>query len=81
MTIFAHKLFMEDLDMGNTVSVKETLITTNEGLKLIRRVRTVRMPNGRYRYPVDYYDATPGAVRVTREELERIRIPVYKQLI
>ena len=72
---------MEDLDMGNTVSVKETLITTNEGLKLIRRVRTVRMPNGRYRYPVDYYDATPGAVRVTREELERIRIPVYKQLI
>ncbi len=81
MTIFAHESFMEDLDMGNTVSVKETLITTNEGLKLIRRVRTVRMPNGRYRYPVDYYDATPGAVRVTREELERIRIPVYKQLI
>ena len=81
MTIFAHESFMEDLDMGNTVSVKETLITTNESLKLIRRVRTVRMPNGRYRYPVDYYDATPGAVAITPQERERVRIPVYKQLI
>ena len=29
----------------------------------------------------DYYDATPGAVEVTPEERERIRIPVYKMLI
>jgi hypothetical protein len=67
--------------MGKIVGTKETIITTNEGLKLVRRVTTVLMPNGKYRYPVDYYDATPGAVAVTPQELERIRIPVYKQLI
>lgn len=64
-----------------TVSTQETFITTNEGLKLVRRVTTVQMPNGRFRYPVDYYDATPGAVAVSPEERERIRIPVYKELI
>ncbi len=67
--------------MGKIVDTKETIITTNEGLKLVRRVTTVLMPNGRYRYPVDYYDATPGPVRVSKEELDRIRIPIYKQLI
>ena len=39
------------------------------------------MPNGRYRYPVDYYDATPGPVEITEQERERVRIPVYKQII
>ena len=68
-------------DMGKIVGTKETIITTNEGLKLVRRVTTVLMPNGKYRYPVDYYDATPGPVKITKEELERVRIPVYKQLI
>ena len=67
--------------MGKIVDTKETIITTNEGLKLVRRVTTVLMPNGRYRYPVDYYDATPGPVRISKEELDRIRIPIYKQLI
>jgi len=67
--------------MGKIVGTKETIITTNEGLKLVRRVTTVLMPNGKYRYPVDYYDATPGPVKITKEELERVRIPVYKQLI
>ena len=67
--------------MGNVLGTKETLITTNEGLKLIRRVRTVRMPNGNLRHPVDYYDATPGTVKVTTQELERMRIPVYERLI
>ena len=51
--------------MGNVLRTKETLITTNEGLKLIRRERTVRMPNGSLRHPVDYYDATPGTVKST----------------
>jgi hypothetical protein len=67
--------------MGNVIGIKETLITTNEGIKLIRRVRTVRMPNGRLRHPVDYYDATPGTVKVSTQELERMRIPVYEHLI
>ena len=48
---------------------------------LIRRERTVRMPNGSLRHPVDYYDATPGTVKVTTQELERMRIPVYERLI
>jgi hypothetical protein len=39
------------------------------------------MPNGKLRHPVDYYDATPGAVEVTPEERERIRIPIYQILI
>ena len=67
--------------MGKIVGTKETVITTNEGMKLVRRETTVLMPNGKFRHPVDYYDATPGAVAVTPQERERIRIPVYKMLI
>ena len=69
------------INIGNNVGTKETLITTNEGIRLVRRERTVKMPNGNLRHPVDYYDATPGAVEVTPVERERIRIPVYKMLI
>jgi hypothetical protein len=39
------------------------------------------MPNGSLRHPVDYYDATPGTAKVTTQELERMRIPVYERLI
>jgi hypothetical protein len=47
--------------MGKIIGTKETVITTNEGIKLVRRETTVLMPNGKYRYPEDYYDATaPG---------------------
>lgn len=67
--------------MGKIIGTKEQLITTNEGMKLIRRVTTVEMPNGKCRYPVDYYDPSPEPVRITKEEMERVRIPVYKQVI
>ena len=67
--------------MSNVLATKETVITTNEGIKLIRRERTIRMPNGNLRHPVDYYDATPGTVKVTTQELERMRIPVYERII
>ena len=63
------------------VCIKEQQITTNEGKKLIRRTTTVQMPNGKYRYPVDYYDPTPGPVLITREERENMRIPVYQEVI
>ena len=79
--IFAAENCFLSIDMGNNLGTKETLITTNEGIRLVRRERTVKMPNGNLRHPVDYYDATPGAVEVTPEERERIRIPVYKMLI
>lgn len=67
--------------MSNVLAAKEMLISTNEGIKLIRRERTIRMPNGNLRHPVDYYDATPGTVKVTTQELERMRIPVYERII
>jgi len=67
--------------MGTIVNKKLTNIITNDGQMLVRRVTTVLLPNGKYRYPVDYYDATPGAVKVTRQEQERLRIRVYEQLI
>lgn len=46
-----------------------------------RRVTTVLCPNGQYRYPVDYYDATPGVVKVSESERQRMAVPGYKQLI
>ena len=66
--------------MGTLVDVKEKLITTNDGQKFIRREKTILMPNGRYRHPVDYYKAGPGG-RISSEELQRVRIPVYDYLI
>ena len=67
--------------MRKVVDIKEKQITTSSGLKFIRRVTKVQMPNGRYRYPVDYYDAAPEPVLITKEERERRRIPVYEQVI
>lgn len=67
--------------MGKVVNVKEQVITTNSGMKFIRRIKTVEMPNGKYRYPVDYYDASPTPVRITCEERERRRIPIYEPVI
>ena len=71
----------KDSIMGVIINQRTTHVRTAEGLDLARRVTTVRMPNGKYRYPVDYYDATPGAVHVTSSELENLKIPVYQQLI
>lgn len=67
--------------MGKILGSNETLITTNDGMKLVRRVTTVLMPNGKCRYPVDYYDPTPGAVEVSPREREGLRVPVYETLI
>lgn len=67
--------------MGKIIDKKTTQIVTNDGLHLIRRVTKVLMPNGKYRYPVDYYDASSDAIELTKDKLDNIRIPVYKQLI
>lgn len=67
--------------MGVIVNKQLTRITTDDGRTFIRRVTTVKRPNGKYRYPVDYYDATPGVVKVSEREKEFLKIPVYKQLI
>ena len=63
------------------IDVSEQKITTNDGQKFIRRVTTVQMPNGKCRYPVDYYRANAGTVRITEEERQRRRIPVYEEVI
>lgn len=67
--------------MGKIVDVSITKIVTDEGVALFRRVTKVLMPNGRYRYPVDYFDATPGLVKISKQEMESVAIPVYKKLI
>jgi len=67
--------------MGKIISKTITRVVTDEGIALFRRVTKVLMPNGKYRYPVDYYDATPGGVLITEEERKRIAVPGYKQLI
>ena len=48
---------------------------------LYRRVTEVLMPNGKWRYPVDYFDATPGVVKVTKDERRKLAIPVYDKII
>ncbi len=67
--------------MGTILGSTKTKIKTSEGAVLYRRVTTVRMPNGKLRYPVDYYDATPGTVEVSDKELDSLRNPAYKQVM
>ena len=67
--------------MGIIVDRHTDKIMTDDGRTFIRRVTTVKLPNGKYRYPVDYYDATPGAVKVSERERESLRIPGYAQLL
>lgn len=67
--------------MGTILGSTKTKIKTSEGAVLYRRVTTVRMPNGKLRYPVDYYDATPGTVEVSDKELDSLKNPAYKQVM
>ena len=60
---------------------KITRVVTDEGVMLYRRVTEVLMPNGKWRYPVDYFDATPGVVKVTKDERRKLGIPVYDKII
>ncbi len=68
-------------NMGKIIDKTITKIVTDEGISLFRRVTKVLMPNGKYRYPVDYFDATPGVVKITKEEMTKVAIPVYQKLI
>ncbi len=67
--------------MGKIIDRTITKVVTDEGVALFRRVTTILMPNGNYRYPVDYFDATPGVVRISKEEMNKVGIPVYQKLI
>ena len=67
--------------MGTILGRTKTKIKTSEDAVLYRRVTTIRMPNGKLRFPVDYYDATPGTVEVSEKELESLRNPVYQQIM
>lgn len=63
------------------MDIEEKPITTNSGLRLIRRVTTILMPNGKFRRPVDYYDASNEPVLITKEERDRRRVPFYQEII
>ena len=67
--------------MRKVVNINEQPVTTNSGLKLIRRVTTILMPNGKYRHPVDYYENSEEPVLITKEERNRRRIPVYEEIL
>jgi len=75
--IFAEKIEI----MGKIIDRTITKIVTDEGIALFRRVTKVLMPNGKYRYPVDYFDATPGVVKISKDEMNKVAIPVYQKLI
>ena len=71
---------LKNYDMGKA-DRKITKVVTDEGLLLYRRVTEVIMPNGKTRYPVDYFDATPGVVKVSKAERHKLSIPVYDIII
>ena len=78
--IFAFENELKDRIMGKIINKTITKIVTEEGISLFRRVTKVLMPNGKYRYPVDYFDATPGVVKISKEEMDKVAIPVYPQI-
>lgn len=81
ISIFAAEILNNYVVMRKVIDIKEQPITTNSGLKLIRRVTTILMPNGKYRHPVDYYDASNEPVLITTEERNRRRVPVYPEVL
>lgn len=67
--------------MGKIIDKKMTRIVTLDGVEIVKIVTKVLMPNGKYRYPVEYYTVNKDIAELTTEQLNKIRIPVYKQLI
>lgn len=67
--------------MGQIIDKTETKIVTLDGTEIIKQVTKVLMPNGRYRYPTIYFTVNDEIKPLTKEQLDKIRIPVYKQLI
>ena len=67
--------------MGKIVDKTETKIVTLDGVEIINQVTKVLMPNGKYRYPTVYITVNDDVKALTTEQLDKIRIPVYKQLI
>ncbi len=67
--------------MREFVGRKISRIVTDDGVVLFKRITTVRMPNGKLRHPVDYYDGSSKVVRISTDERVRVRIPSYKVMI
>lgn len=67
--------------MGQIIDKTETKIVTLDGTEIIKQVTKVLMPNGRYRYPTIYFTVNDEIKPLSKEQLDKIRIPVYKQLI
>ena len=71
----------KNLLMGKIVDKTETKIVTLDGVEIIKQVTKVLLPNGKYRYPTVYFTVNDDVKALTTEQLDKIRIPVYKQLI
>ena len=70
------------VNMGRKIlSVKERLVTTNDGQRFVHRITAVEMPNGKTRYPEDYYDPSETPVLITEAERQCLSIPVYQKVI
>lgn len=67
--------------MGKIVNKTETKIVTLDGVEIVKQVTKVLMPNGKYRYPTVYFTVCNEVKALTKEQIDKIRIPVYKQLI
>ena len=67
--------------MGKIVDKTETKIVTLDGVEIIKQVTKLLMPHGKYRYPTVYFTVNDDVQDLTEEQLDKIRIPVYKQLI
>ena len=67
--------------MGKIVDKTETKIVARDVDEIIIQVPKVLMPNGKYRYPTVYFTVNDDVKALTAEQLDKIRIPVYKQLI
>lgn len=71
---------LDDLRHQYTFTIREV---SEDRVAMIRKV-LVELTDDEYiklRYPVDYYDATPGTVEVSDKELESLRNPAYEQLM
>ena len=68
--------------MGKIVDKTETKIVTLDGVEIIKQVTNVLSTNDTYRLmPIVYFTVNDDVKALTAEQLDKIRIPVYKQLI
>ena len=79
--IFAFENELKERIMGKIINKTITKIVTEEGISLFFFFFKVRKPNGIFCFSVDCFCATPGVVKISKEEMDKVAIPVYEKLI